>query len=970
MRGSAMPLQRIVPDSLALGSVLLPAVVVVEAVAVLVLLWYVTRLLGKTGRLGREVAKLRIMTENAPSCVFRITETGTLVDVSADVVEVAGWRPEEIVGERFDTIIHPDDVPKVTDDMVEAISSNEIVVRRYRILCKDGRYKWAETLSHQVAPAVFGRPREIVGVCHDISTRIDTQQELAAKDSQLRLVRQKLLEAQRIAGLGYWYYDPKSGMISYEKQTAEALRFPDPSDARRPFSEMIRIVHPDDREYVEAQFHAAVWHAEPFDLVFRVVSQRKRIRYINAVAKVFYDEKGAPTRVMGTAIDLTERVSAQNELRYQRELFANLIENMPVGAYAKSRGRFILWNGAMERLTGKARDEVIGRSDCGLFDEWEREADAKDDEDLIRRDTVRNERDETWTTESGPRDVHVVKVPVVEENGRDVTVFGLVEDVTDKRRMEDRLRQSQKMEAVGQLAGGIAHDFNNILQVVLGYGELLRGHFEEGSQTEDDFNKILDAANRAMTLVTQLLTFSRDDEGKCSRLDLNFLIADLVKMIQRVIGDHVELAFIPKSDLPSFVGDPIQIEQLLMNLCINARDAMPEGGRLRIATEEFAADANWRQLHPRMKTNEFIVISVSDNGMGMSKEIQDRIYEPFFTTKDVGKGTGLGLATVYAIVERHGGVIDVYSERGVGTTFRIYFPRAGRPVEETPVEIADEPAELGGSETILLAEDETTVRALSERTLRGAGYTVLVAKDGREAIELFQTHIDEIDALVFDVVMPRRNGREAYEAIEKARPGMPVLFCSGCSEELLQWEYAPAAGGGILQKPYTRTTLLRTLRGILDQAKGKDEKEVAAESARSEADLRDVTILIAEDASSNRKLFRKALREAGANVIEAVDGLEAIRAVESGPVDLILMDIQMPEVDGYTAAARIRATGFEGPIVALTAHTRQRERKTCEEIGFTAVFSKPVAFQELPRQVAEVWAESEERQKSGGRRQK
>ena len=1060
-----------------------------NACIILGVLWFALRMLQRQRQLRIQVAKLRIMTENESSCVFRINEKGILLDASAEVEDILGWKPEELVGREVKTIVHPEDLPKVSEDVALAISGKDVVVRRYRIRCKDGNYKWSETLSHYVPQVKDGRPREIVGIFHDISTRIATQQELAVKDSQLRLVQRgireseakyrtlfnemhagfalyetildadqrpidfrvlemnpafeqltdlsaedavgrlgsevfadldedvrndmiqvgmtgvanrfihafgssgryfdvsifspkhrqfaaviidvteerrlehelraeqkKLVEAQRIAGLGYWHYNPAKDTISYEKETAKALRLAHSSDVEQSLSEFLVKIHPDDREYVETQFQAAVWQEEPFDLVFRVLVGKTQVRYINAVAKTYYDEHGKPLRVIGTAIDLTERMVAQNELRYQRELFVKLIENMPIGAYAKSHNRFILWNGAVECLTGKRRSEVIGRTDCGLFDEATQIDHERDNFEIMHGNSERIDRDETWNTTSGPKDVHLTKVPIVEENGRDIMVFGLVEDVSEKRRMEERLRQSQKMEAVGQLAGGIAHDFNNILQVILGYGELLRGHFEGGSESADDFNKILDAANRAMTLVTQLLTFSREEEGKRNRLDLNLLIADLVKMIERVIGEHIELSFVPKADLSPFVGDPIQIEQLLMNLCINARDAMPEGGLLQIATEEFTADANWKQLNPHVTSDDFIVISVSDNGVGMSKEIQNRIYEPFFTTKEVGKGTGLGLATVYAIVERHGGTIDLDSEPGAGTTFRVFFPRSAEPTKEAPSDDGGESNEVGGTETILLAEDEDTVRALSERTLRKAGYKVLTAKDGREAIEIFQSHVEEIDALVFDVVMPRRNGREAYEAIEKARPGVPVLFCSGCNDELLQWRPTPDRGAQILQKPYTRAMLLRNLRAVLSTPEPKCE-DLEKEKSPARADLAGTTILLAEDSTSNRKLFRKSLHDAGAKVIEAANGQEAIDAAQRHSLDMILMDIQMPQVDGYTAASQIRMTGFNGPIVALTAHTRPREQKTCEEVGFTAVFGKPITYRELPGQVAEVLAE-------------
>jgi len=384
----------------------------------------------------------------------------------------------------------------------------------------------------------------------------------------------------------------------------------------------------------------------------------------------------------------------------------------------------------------------------------------------------------------------------------------------ERIQMEERLRQSQKMEAVGQLAGGVAHDFNNLLLAILGYTELAIERLEPSSGVHEELEQVRTAAEKAASLIRQLLAFSRRQMLEPVNLDLNEVIANLVKMIQRIIGEHIMLDIVPGHRLDTIRADCVQIEQVLMNLCVNARDAMPNGGRIIIETENVLLDEVFCRRHDGSQPGPHVLVSVTDTGSGMDEATRGRIFEPFFSTKEVGKGSGLGLATVYGIVKQHDGYIDVDSERGKGTTFRIFLPA----IEKAP-ELAEDQVTgpgPGGTETILVAEDEAIVRNLAVRILKKAGYTVLCAADGREAIQVFEAHSDRIALVLLDLVMPERSGTEVYERIREIKPDIAVLVSSGYSASSIHAESLLKEGLQMISKPYAPRALLRTIRDLLD----------------------------------------------------------------------------------------------------------------------------------------------------------
>ena len=402
---------------------------------------------------------------------------------------------------------------------------------------------------------------------------------------------------------------------------------------------------------------------------------------------------------------------------------------------------------------------------------------------------------------------------------------------------EQRLQQSQKMEAIGTLAGGVAHDFNNLLTVILGNTQLALRKLQADDPLQLRLVEVEQAANRAAALTRQLLAFSRRQHLERHTINVNETIKVITKLLRRIIGEDVEVRVIVSADLSAVFADPTQIEQVIMNLAVNARDAMPQGGQLTIETSNIELDQSYRRQYPYVNPGKYVQISVSDNGTGIEPETQKRIFEPFFTTKGVDNGTGLGLSMVYGIVKQHEGHINVYSEVGLGTTFKIFLPIVESAVEkEVP---ALQLPLLGGTETILVAEDEGGLRYLAREILEGLDYTVLLARNGEEAVELYKANRERIDMLLLDVVMPRLGGIEAYKQIQKLGGDVPLIFMTGYNVQAVQSRdvkengILEELGVMVVQKPYNVEGLGRKVREVLDKSKSQNGRGIESNDPMS-----------------------------------------------------------------------------------------------------------------------------------------
>ncbi len=529
-----------------------------------------------------------------------------------------------------------------------------------------------------------------------------------------------------------------------------------------------------------------------------------------------YVTKGQLKRLLPAIERELREAQGRATLRATEASFATLVEHAPVGIYRSSpEGRFLSVNAAVVRMLGYETAAEVLNLDMAR-DVY---ADAAERQRLVERDTYSDRQydnvEATWKRRDGRLLTVQLSVRAVRNAAGRVDYYEtFVRDVTDQRRLQQQVLQSQKMEAVGRLAGGVAHDFNNLLTVITSYSDLLLEDLAPGDAKRDDLEQVRKAADGAAALTRQLLAFSRQQVVEPRVVSLNTVVEGLQKILRRVIGEDIEVTIALAPDLESVRADVGQLEQVLMNLVVNARDAMPTGGRLTVETANVEHDPEYARDREAAAVRRFAMLAVTDTGCGMDEATKARIFEPFFTTKETGKGTGLGLATVYGIVKQAGGFIWVYSEPGQGTSFKIYLPAVDATAERTTA-ASTTPAPRG-TETVLLVEDAAAVRAVTKQMLERQGYTVLEAPDGEVGLRLAQRHRGVIHLLLTDVVMPRIGGRELAEQLTRLRPDVKVLYASGYTDDSVVRHGILESGTAYLQKPFSPESLARKVRDVLD----------------------------------------------------------------------------------------------------------------------------------------------------------
>jgi PAS domain S-box-containing protein len=597
-------------------------------------------------------------------------------------------------------------------------------------------------------------------------------------------------------------------------------------------------IHPDDRERVKSAAEDARRSGIGKTLEYRLRHKNGSWLVMESTSSVTHDANGEPEKLVIVNRNITERKRAEEALRRSEADFRSVVEDAPYGIYRASiAGRFLQVNPALQKMLGYELEEELLRRDLAT-DIFRHNGEYKRLIEILSRTEEIKDMEMEWKKQDDtPITVRCSGRRVNDENGVAAYFEVFAEDVTEKRVLERQLRTAQKMEAIGRLSGGIAHDFNNHLGVIIGYSRVLKRQLGENNVLCEHALEIEKAGQRAASLTKQLLAFSRQQVLTPAVLSLNTLAADMEKMLPRLLGEDIEVTLILDPGLGNVKADQGQIEQVIMNLAVNARDAMPAGGKLKIQTANVVLDQMYTRSHPGSKAGDYVMLAVTDTGTGMEAGTLTHMFEPFFTTKERGKGTGLGLATVYGIVKQSNGYISVESSPGKGSSFQIYLPRdEGQPAaEEQKTDLAEN---LRGSESILLAEDSESLRKLAQCNLESVGFHVLSASSGEEALEIAARHGSTFDLLLTDVVMPGMNGRLLAEQLLPRQPGMKVLYMSGYTDSFIAGHGVLEPGTNLLHKPFTEEVLIRKVREVLDGGKQppsslKDSVELAGSSVRS-----------------------------------------------------------------------------------------------------------------------------------------
>ncbi|MBI5248040.1 MAG: PAS domain S-box protein [Desulfomonile tiedjei] len=741
--------------------------------------------------------KYRLVVSKAQEAIL-VAQDGMLRFVNPKTIENFGYSEEELLNTPFSEFIHPHDREMVLRRHFRRMKGESFPSRySLRILAKDGTVKWAE----MDAAAIYWEQRPAVLVfLTDITERMRMESALKESEQWYRTIVEDSFDGLLVQkGPKIIFVNARlRAMLGYSAGELEGL-------------DHWMVYHPDYQRITRERAADRMAGKEVIHQ-YEVKLQRKDGTYLDGeISATGLKVQGEPG-VQVWIRDISRRKRSEEAQRRLATAVEQAAESVVV---TDPDGNIQYVNPAFERISGYSRDEVMGANPRMLKSGQHSPEFYKDLWGTITSGKVWTNRLINKRKDGSIFYEDTTISPVRDLNGKIVNFVAVKRDMTEHVELSKQLFQAQKMEAIGTLAGGIAHDFNNILQVVLGFSELMLDENDFSGIALEDIRKINQAARNGADLVQRLLTFSRKTELQPRPINLNWKIEQIRTVLERTIPKMIEIELVLDRDLAAINGDPTQVEQVLMNLAVNARDAMPEGGRLIIETENLALDDEFCKTHLGASQGHYVLLSVSDTGEGIDKDTLQHIYEPFFTTKGVGEGTGLGLAMVYGIVKQHGGYITCYSEPSQGTVFRLYFPALVSDEDRREAKMRQ--PSRGGSETILLVDDDELIRDYGARILMQAGYKVITACNGRETVEVYQARGDEISLVILDLIMPEMGGKQCLEALLNIDPTATVVVASGYSARGATKEILATGAKRFVNKPYDMRQVLEVVRSVLDE---------------------------------------------------------------------------------------------------------------------------------------------------------
>ena len=740
-------------------------------------------------------SRLEWIFERLPTGVALVDQHGRFIYANPVLERILGHNRLDLADQNLAGLTHPDDVAATQRALQFLDRDGQERQLEVRVVGADGRTRWC-LIDFATVPGEGGEPACLVATFDEITQRKEADERLRASAERYRLLVDRANDIIFNIDL--------HGRFTFVNPTASRLmKYPEEQLIGMHFRELIRPDYRDEAEHFYAEQVQRRLPSTYFE--FPVVTRDDRELWLGQYVQLIVD--GAKiVNVQAVARDISERKQAEEALRESEERLRAVVSSAPVILWASDLdGKFTLCEGQGLIGLGLTPSELVGQS------VHERFQDPRVEEYLRR--VIAGEAFQVELAMGG-RTFDAWCSPMRDSQDKVTGVIGVAVDITEHRVLQERLNEADKMEAIGQLAGGVAHDFNNQLTAILGYAEMLSQSLNADDERLTDLQEITRAGRRAAAVTEQLLAFGRKQPLRPRVITLNAVIANIEQLLRRSVREDVSFETRLEKTLEPVRADPTQIEHVIMNLVLNARDAMPTGGQLTLATATVDLDADEVRQQAPMRPGRYTMIEVSDTGRGMDDEIRAHLFEPFFTTKGMGKGTGLGLASVYGIVKQSGGYIWVTSEVGRGTTFRIYLPTVAGPVEHADTPSATgEP--VGGTETILVVEDNATVRALACNVLTSHGYRVLAAEDPMDALDVIDRHSGDIDLLFTDVVMPGMSGRELAEKFAELRPDAAVVFTTGyAKDETFRRHQIDQVH--LLEKPFVPNGLLRKVREALD----------------------------------------------------------------------------------------------------------------------------------------------------------